>query len=255
MCLILFAQNAHPRYKLIVAANRDEFYSRPTAAAEFWTDAPQVLAGKDLVRGGTWLGITKTGRFAAVTNYRDPNAPDGTKSRGDLTKDFLVGVETAKNYVRKIEQGKSDYSGFNLLIGEFAEDENELFYLSNRSDKILNLSDGIYGLSNHLLDTNWHKIETGKRQFAEILQRETIEVQELLQLLENRTIAADEKLPDTKIGIELERILSPAFIETDGYGTRSSTILLIEKSGKVNFVEKTFVGKAGEISFEFLLKI
>ncbi|CAN5293767.1 NRDE family protein [soil metagenome] len=252
MCLILFAYNAHPRYKLILAANRDEFYSRPTAPAGFWEDAPKILAGRDLVYNGTWLGITKNGRFSAVTNYRDPNAPEGVKSRGDLTKDFLKGTKTAENYLQEIEQNKSDYSGFNLLIGEFREDKSEFLYFSNRGDGIKNLSKGIYGLSNHLIDTNWHKVETGKRRFKGIVQKsDEIDSAELINILQNRTVATDEKLPNTGIGIERERILSPAFIETEDYGTRSSTVLLMENSGKVKFTEKTFIGTTGEVNYEF----
>lgn len=253
MCLILFAYNAHPRYKLILAANRDEFYSRPTAPAAFWRDVPKVLAGRDLTAGGTWLGITKTGRFAAVTNYRDPKAPAGTKSRGDLTRDFLMGNDSTKNYLRRIENEKNDYSGFNLLVGEFTENENELLYFSNcGGDGIKKLHAGIYGLSNALLDTNWRKVETGKTNFARILQTSgDVFAADLFPILAERTIVADEQLPDTKIGIERERILSSAFIETEGYGTRSSTVLLIEESGKIVFVEKTFVGTAGEVEYKF----
>lgn len=254
MCLILFAYKTHPRYQLILAANRDEFYSRPTAPAEFWTDAPKVLAGRDLIHGGTWLGITKDGRFAAVTNFREPSAPAGTKSRGDLTKDFLEGRETAENYLRKIESEKTVYSGFNLLVGEFGEDKKEIFYFSNRGGEIKKPAAAIYGLSNASLDTNWHKVETGKAKLAEILRKnDEVSAADLFQILSNRTIAADEKLPNTGIGTMRERVLSSAFIETEIYGTRSSSVLLIENSGKIKFIEKTFVGAAGDVNYEFSL--
>ena len=255
MCLIIFAEDAHPRYKFILAANRDEFYARPTAPAEFWSDAPEILAGRDLTAGGTWLGITKNGRFAAVTNYRDPTAPSGIKSRGDLTKDFLKGDDSAENYLRAIEKSKDDYSGFNLLVGNFGGVEDELFYFSNRGEKIEKLTGGIYGLSNALLDTNWHKVEKSKTRFTEILQAsDEIEFAQLSEILADRSAADDDELPNTGVGIERERILSSAFIETEVYGTRSSSVLLIERTGKIVFVEKTFGDAAGEIKYEFLTK-
>ena len=252
MCLILFALNAHPHYKLVLAANRDEFYTRPAKTAGFWADAPQILAGRDLAAGGTWLGVTKTGRFAAVTNYRDPAAPAGAKSRGDLTKNFLAGSESAANYLRRIEKSKSDYSGFNLLVGDFGAGKSELFYFSNRGEKPRKLNGGIYGLSNALLDTNWHKVETGKARLTEILQVSgEIQPAQLLETLADRRLAPDEKLPSTGVGIERERVLSPAFIASENYGTRLSTILLIDETGAVNFNEKTFVGASGEVNFQF----
>lgn len=254
MCLIVFAYNAHPRYKLIVAANRDEFYARPTAPADFWTDAPQVLAGKDLAAGGTWLGFTKNGRFAAVTNYRDPNAPNGEKSRGFLTRNFLIGADSTENYLQKIAAEKEKFSGFNLLAGDFADGASEMFYFSNRAEKIVRLEGGIYGLSNHLLDTNWQKVARSKAKLKEILQNTgEIFAEDLFLMLADRAIAADEDLPDTGIGRERERILSPVFIETSVYGTRCSTILTVDRDGRVNFREKTFVGENGNVAREFLI--
>lgn len=255
MCLIFFAFNAHPRYQLILAANRDEFYSRPTAPAEFWKDAPMVLAGKDLAAGGTWLGITRQGRFAAITNYRDPQGAIGTKSRGNLTLDFLAGTESCEEYLHRIEQNKNDYSGFNLLVGKFSESKNELFYFSNRGGENRKLTAGIYGLSNALLDTNWQKVETGKAKFTKILEKnDRLSATDFLWMLADRTPADDEKLPNTGVGIERERILSPAFIETEGYGTRSSSLLLIDQTGKIDFIEKTYVGRRGEIKYEFSIE-
>lgn len=257
MCLILFAYRAHPRYQLILAANRDEFYSRPTAAAAFWSDEPQILAGRDLAAGGAWLGITKSGRFAAVTNYRNPSAPSGKKSRGDLTKDFLNGNEPPENYLRAIEKAKNDYSGFNLLAGCFGREEaqNELYYFSNRGEKLEKLSAGIYGLSNAFLDTNWHKVETGKTKFTKILRgSEEIHPEQLFEILADRRFAPDEKLPRTGVGVERERVLSPAFIETENYGTTLSTVLLIDKTGAINFTEKTFVRATGVANYLFSIE-
>lgn len=255
MCLILFALDAHPLYKLVLAANRDEFYQRPTAPADFWTDAPEVFAGRDLAAGGTWLGITKTGRLAAVTNYRDPNAAPGSKSRGDLTREFLTGNEPSADYLRNLARERGDYSGFNLLVGDFAKDA-ELFYFSNRgSANAQKLTKGVYGLSNALLDTNWNKVETGKARFAKILQMsDEIFPADLFSLLSDRAAAPDAKLPATGVGLERERVLSPAFIETENYGTRLSTVLTITREGRINFIERTFVGAVGEISQEFALE-
>lgn len=255
MCLILFALNAHPQYKFVLAANRDEFYARPTARAEFWADAPQTLAGRDLAAGGTWLGITRTGRFAAVTNYRDPTALVGEKSRGDLTKNFLIGDESPESYLQKIEREKNKYSGFNLLVSDFSAGESDLFYFSNRGGKTDKLRRGIYGLSNAFLNTNWLKVEKGKAKFSRILENNSkISLAPLFQVLADREIALDEKLPATGVGIERERVLSPAFIETENYGTRLSTVLTIGRDNRVRFVEKTFVGAAGAVEFDFAIK-
>ena len=252
MCLILFAKDAHPRYSLILAANRDEFYARPAAPAAFWADAPQVLAGRDLAAGGTWLGITKAGRLAAVTNYREPNTSAGRKSRGDLTKDFLIGNDSAEDYLRRLEKVKNDYSGFNLIVGDFSGSKSELFYFSNRGEKPETLTSGIYGLSNALLNANWHKVAVGKTKLSKILQTgDEVRPTQLFEILADRAAAPDEKLPRTGVGIERERVLSSAFIETSGYGTRLSTVLLIERAGRVKFVEKTFIGTIGELEYNF----
>ncbi len=237
MCIILFAINQHPKYKFILAANRDEFYNRPTAQADFWAENPNVLAGKDLVHGGTWLGITKTGRFAAVTNFRDPNQPKGKLSRGNLVKDFLFGNETPNQYLQQIQADKDNYTGFNLLIGDF-KDEVNLSYYSNIGNEIIALNSGIYGLSNHLLDTNWHKVKSGKAKLQNNLNE--ISADNLFDILNDKTNAKDEDLPNTGVGIEREKILSPIFIETPIYGTRCSTVLSVEHSNNVEFIERSY---------------
>lgn len=255
MCLIVFAFEAHPLYRLVLAANRDEFYSRPTAPAAFWTEFPFVLAGRDLAAGGTWLGISKTGRFAAVTNYRDPLAPTGKKSRGDLTKDFLTGQARAENFLFEIKENKTAYSGFNLLVGDFGVENAGLKYFSNRGRQIADVQPGIYGLSNALLDTNWHKVEKSKSRLSEILQRnDEIVAADLFEILADREFAPDEKLPETGVGLMVERVLSPAFIKTPDYGTRSSTVLLVERNGRITFVEKTVAGKTGTLDFRFSIE-
>jgi uncharacterized protein with NRDE domain len=251
MCSIFFAYNAHPDYRLILAANRDEFYERPTAAAEFWRDAPEILAGRDIVHGGTWLGVTKTGRFAAVTNYRDPSAPTGNLSRGKLVGNFLRGGEQTGNYLENVRRNAKNYSGFNLLVGDF---DSAIGYFSNRGDGVKILHDGIYGLSNHLLDTPWQKVRRGKRALAKIIENKKISAENLFEILRDTEKAADADLPDTGVGVERERLLSPVFIETPIYGTRCSTVLLIGADGKIFFSERTYrqsVSEWREAKFEF----
>jgi uncharacterized protein with NRDE domain len=237
MCVIFFAYKVHPKYPLILLANRDEFYERPTAEAHFWQDAPEIFAGRDLVHGGTWLGITKSGRFAAVTNYRDPNAPKGKISRGDLVSDFLKANESVEEYLWKIQQNADDFSGFNLLVGEINNNINEIGYYSNREDKIKFLDAGIYGLSNHLLDTPWRKVEKGKEELSKLLQNEELDKEIFFEILQDKTLADDEDLPDTGIGFEREKLLSAIFIETPIYGTRSSSLVLIHDDYKISLDE------------------
>jgi uncharacterized protein with NRDE domain len=238
MCLILFAYKIHPRYKFILAANRDEFYERPTAVARFWEDAPEVLAGRDLAQGGTWLGVTRSGRLAAVTNFRNPHQSKGKFSRGALVSDFLRGTDSVLEYLQKIENEAENYTGFNLLVGDFGNDE--MAYFSNRGDGIKLLDAGIYGLSNALLDTPWQKVLRGKNNLEKIISAEEISPDSLFQILQNRTLANDEDLPETGVGIEYERILSPCFIETPIYGTRSSSVVLVGNDNSLNFAEQSF---------------
>ena len=241
MCLILFAKNFHPKYKFILAANRDEFYDRPTSPAKFWDNAPNLLAGRDLVHGGTWLGITKTGQFATVTNYRNPNQPNGKRSRGALVSEFLLGTISVLEYLNEVEKLKNEYTGFNLLVGDFSNDKNELAYFSNRDDGIKSLDSGIYGLSNHLLDSPWQKVLRGKEMFTQTISYENKpSLTALLNILQGKTFAKDDDLPNTGVGLERERILSPMFIETPIYGTRCSTVLLIGNDNSVTFTEKSY---------------
>jgi uncharacterized protein with NRDE domain len=254
MCSIFLAYNAHPKYRLIVAANRDEFYERPTAAAQFWHDAPDVLAGRDLVHGGTWLGVTRNGRFSAVTNYRDPLAPTGNLSRGKLVGDFLRGSAPPLEYLQKIEENAGSYSGFNLLVGEI---DAGIGYFSNRGDGVKMLESGVYGLSNHLLDTPWSKVSRGKTALAALVEKEDFAVESLFEILGDVSKASDADLPDTGIRLERERLLSSIFIETPVYGTRCSTALLMTEDGKVLFAERTYQQSRndfGEERFEFKIE-
>jgi len=237
MCLILFAYRVHP-HKLLLAANRDEFYVRPTTPAAFWDDAPQVLAGRDLQGGGTWLGVTRQGRFAAITNYRDPNDfLSDAPSRGELISNFLQGRESPQEYLHALAKHGQDYNGFNLLVG----DSKELWYYSNRADSPQRLEPGIHGLSNHLLNTPWPKVEWGRRRLGELLAAQAEPTTaELFELLTNRTPAADSDLPNTGVSLEWERKLSSMFIDSPGYGTRSSTIVRLTDQDKLSLTEKTW---------------
>ena len=237
MCLILVAVDAHPNYRIAIAANRDEFYDRPAAPASFWPEAPHLLAGRDMQAGGTWLGVTKTGRMAAVTNYRDPKSNRaGAPSRGALVSGFLLGQKNPVAYLEQISADASRYNDFNLLVGQGAD----FYYYSNRARGIRALGPGIHGLSNHLLDTSWPKVEKGKQALRALLTREKINPEDLFRFLLDRTAAPDELLPDTGVGLEKERMLSPVFICSPGYGTRSSTVILLDRHGRIEFVEKSF---------------
>jgi uncharacterized protein with NRDE domain len=240
MCIILLAYKAHPEYRLIVAANRDEFYERPTARAGFWEDAPGLLGGRDLERGGTWFGATETGRVAALTNFRESAGKiEDAPSRGLLVSDFLRGHERPQAYLERLAGNASRYNGFNLIVG----DAHELYYYSNRADAPEALAPGIYGVSNHLLDTPWPKVAKGKQALAELLAgSDALPVDGIFRLLADRSPAADTCLPETGVGPELERVLSPLFITSPVYGTRSSTLLVVDRADRMTFVERTFKG-------------
>ena len=240
MCVIFFAYRRHPEYPLILLANRDEFYERPTAKADFWEDFPGIFAGRDLVHGGTWLGITESGRFAAVTNYRDPRAPQGKFSRGDLVGDFLKANDPVEDYLERIKTRAADFSGFNLLVGEINRKIQTAGYYSNREDKVKILAPGIYGLSNHLLDTPWRKVEKGKAAVSKLLQNGGLEKSDYLEILNDKTLAADADLPETGIGYEREKLLSAIFIETPVYGTRSSSLVTVDKDFEIALEERSF---------------
>ncbi|MDQ7040959.1 MAG: NRDE family protein [Rhodothermus sp.] len=237
MCLVLWAYQQHPRYRLVLATNRDEFYARPSAPAHWWPEAPDVLAGRDLEAGGTWLGISRKGRLALVTNYREPDRrATGRRSRGLLPRDFLQGNELPEAYLNRVLAEGSAYNGFNLLVG----DPETLAYGSNRNEGVEVLAPGLYGLSNHLLGTRWPKVSRGLERFEQILKTEAIDPEELLTLLADRTPAPAEALPQTGLGYEWERRLSAIFVVTALYGTRSSTVVLWERRGPLTFVERTF---------------
>jgi len=241
MCVIFLAYKQNAKYPLILLANRDEFYDRPTAAADVWEDYPNILAGRDLVGNGTWLGVTESGKFSALTNYRDPAQEKGEFSRGDLVADFLKTEICAKEYLADVKSRALKYSGFNLVVGEINSERSELFYFSNQRDEIVELSGGLYGLSNHLLDTPWRKVEKGKSALAELISKGDLRKEVFFDLLADKTLAEDHELPDTGIGYEREKLLSSIFIETPIYGTRCSTVLTFTDEFDVDFEERVFV--------------
>ena len=242
MCLILFAHRAAPGHVLVLAANRDEFFARPTEPANHWTDAPHVLAGRDVEKGGTWMGVTRNGHWAAVTNYRDGTRPEtGSRSRGELVARYLLEGSSAASYAAAVASAGAEYHGFNLLVG----DAEGVHYVSNRGARPRALEAGIYGLSNHLLDTPWPKVERGKREMEALLGGNPEDPTEpLLALLADRRPAAADVLPETGISRDWEKLLSSAFIVAPGYGTRASSVLLIDHSGEAILRERSFGASA-----------
>lgn len=252
MCLIIFAWKTHPDFPLVVAANRDEFHARPTAAARFWDDQPGILAGRDLEGTGTWLGVTRSGRFAAVTNYRDTAAaPPEAASRGLLASRYLGSSDAAGAFATDIATDGNAYRGFNFLAGDRAE----LWWVSNRGGFARRVEPGVHGLSNHLLDTPWPKVTQGKRRLEQALALAPA-VEPLLAMLADTTEAIDDDLPDTGIGTERERTLSAARIVSPAYGTRSSSALVIGADGKVRFAERSYGSDGADLDtlrYEFTL--
>jgi uncharacterized protein with NRDE domain len=236
MCLIVFAWKYHPDYPLIMAANRDEYYQRPTILADFWEDQPNILAGRDITSGGTWLGINRQGRFAAVTNYREGQQHPSSRSRGELTANFLGSDIGIKQYAQHVIDEGDQYNGFNLLLG----DGDQLYYCSNRQPQLQKVLPGIYSLSNHLLDSPWPKAIHAKEALEPLLKTPVIDQELLIQSLQRRESFADEYLPDTGVGLALERMLSPPFITSKDYGTRCTTILLTNNQAETTFVEQNY---------------
>jgi uncharacterized protein with NRDE domain len=253
VCLIFFSVNEHPRYKFILAGNRDEFHHRPTAPAQYWPDVPHVLAGRDLEANGTWLGISRKGHISLLTNFRDPaNINPAAPSRGHLVSDYLTLGTDGKEYLAEIKQRGHQYNGFNLLVGT----PDQLWYYSNYDEAIQSVGQGLHGLSNHLLNTPWPKVERGKQLLTPILQRDIIQPEALLEVLYDEQQAPDDSLPDTGVGIDRERVLSSMFIKSPNYGSRSSTVILVDRQNKVHFVERVYdlaTFAHSTLQFEFLI--
>ncbi len=253
MCLIAIAHRAAPGIDLLVAANRDEFFERAAEPAHFWPDHSEVLAGRDLRAGGTWMGISRTGRFAAITNFRNPRERrDDAPSRGALVGDFLAGQATPQAYMASIAPRSPAYNGFSLLVARGAE----LWFCSNRDGAPYRVEHGFHGLSNHLLDEPWPKVRRAKEGLARLL-RGPFDAEDCFELLADESPAPDAYLPDTGIGLERERKSSAIRIRDAVYGTRCSTVLIVRNSGDAEFHERSFAadgGVTGTVSFNFALE-
>jgi uncharacterized protein with NRDE domain len=249
MCLIVFAWQQHPKAGLLLAANRDEFHARPAAPAGFWPDAPQILAGRDLEAQGTWLGISRSGRFAAITNIRDPQprAATALRSRGELTSGFLLGDEQPQDFLASVAARVADYQGFNLLLG----DGQSLWYLHGSRDapgKPTPLKPGIYGLSNAALDVPWPKVIAARDALrASLSDADAPPHEGLRQCLQDRRLAETVALAEQGLNGDMARQLSAQFIVTPAYGTRCCTTLRLHADGSRDFAEQRFDNQ-GEIT-------
>jgi uncharacterized protein with NRDE domain len=257
MCLIVLAWKIHPRYPLILATNRDEFYERSSAPLDYWEGTTNVLGGRDIEKGGSWLATNVDGRWAAVTNFRDGNlSSPPSLSRGHLVKNFVASNQSAKRYAANVEESLSEYPGCNLLFAG----ADELFYASNRHEseprsRMEKVTPGIHGLSNHLLNTPWPKVERCKQHMGRLLDSDGDTItRSLIDLLADRSVADDADLPSTGVSFERERMLSAPFIVAESYGTRASTVLLIDAEGAVQMHERRFGAggcEIGQRSFSF----
>jgi uncharacterized protein with NRDE domain len=251
MCLILFSWKETPGHELVLLANRDEFLDRPTRQADFWDDHPDILGGRDLKEGGSWLALGMNGRMAAVTNVRDPgHAVSDAVSRGHLVSGFLTVKDSARTYAQQIRARGDRYNGFNLLL----YDGSELVFVSNRPEQEERvLTPGIHGLSNADLDTPWPKVESGKQELERVLTGNPgWTVSDLMPILLDTKTAADDDLPRTGVPLEWERILSARCIRSPEYGTRSSSILLVSSGGAITFHERTHYPRPHDVTFELI---
>ena len=248
MCLITFSWQPEGERPLTLVANRDEFYQRPTLPVHFWKDHPHILGGKDIEAGGTWLAFSRKGRFAAITNYRELPVPEGKKSRGALVKNFLTEDISPEAYLNSTIRNKDQYAGFNLLLGT----QQQLFYYSNKlpDNQFQVLSPGIYGLCNHLLETPWPKLVAARNQLTKLL-KEKATSEQFIEMMHDNAQAKDELLPNTGISLGAERLLSSRFITSDNYGTRNTSVILLDKSGAVQWTEQNYHtrGRVGERLF------
>ena len=242
MCLMLIAYNYHPDYPLILASNRDEFYCRPTEALTKREEQQDMLCGLDLEGGGTWLAASRSGRIAALTNVREPElVNDNAPSRGLLVKQCVLSDQPLSDCLNTIMQQAESYNGFNLI----AADSSGLYYCSNRIATVQKLPTGLYGLSNYRLDTAWPKVTTAKALFRDVLDSTgELDYETLLSILSTRECPPEHLLPDTGVGSVWERILAPIFIDSEIYGTRTSSLILLTRDGRLRFIERTH-GSAG----------
>jgi len=259
MCLILTSWQSHPQYPLVVLANRDEFYERPTDPMHWWDEHPHILAGRDRadVNGssGTWMGFTKTGKFAALTNVRAPSEKNPeSRTRGEIAAEFLKGHQTPEEFMNDSEKKFHRYNGFNFLSADLSSETPSLHWLSNRvlmgdklrARKVMNpqrLNPGVYGLSNAMLDTPWPKVQHRVGAFAQMLAMDTGDFkksEQYIRIMQDLTQAPDDYLPQTGVSYEWEKVLSSTFIKTEYYGTRSITLIRVKHDGQYEVIEKCF---------------
>ena len=244
MCLIVLSFGQHPDYPLILAANRDEFHARPTQDAHRWPDKPDVVGGRDLQAGGTWLALQKTGRFATVTNFRDAQPPSPKqRSRGHLVTAFLESDSSPRDYLGTIDENA--YAGFNLIVGT----ASEVAYLSNREEGTRELSPGTYGLSNALLDGPWHKVECSRQKLASALATDSVNESNLMRLMNDRNKAPVAEVETGRLDFKRAHAITAPFIVMPDYGTRCTTVILADKDGRWSFAERRF-NPAGEMTGE-----
>jgi len=235
LCLIALAWKARPDLPLVVAANRDEWRERAAQPAHWWPDHPQVYAGRDLQAGGTWMGVTRAGRFAAVTNFRDPAEKRSTaRSRGELVTSYLLGDSDPRSFLAALATRAGEYNGFNLILG----DGRALWYFGSREGEARAIEPGIHGLSNHLLDEPWPKVVRARMAMTEALQ-ERDPSETLFEMLSDGEGAPDASLPSTGVGVAWERRLASALITGNDYGTRCSTVVAFSSDGGISFEERT----------------
>lgn len=237
MCLITVAWKIHPRYDLVVAANRDEFHDRPARAAHWWPDAPGVYGGRDERAGGAWCAADTTGRFAAVTNVREPGARTDLRSRGALVYEALSQPEPLARHARRIWAERNDYGPFNLLLA----DRDELLFLSNRGERQwLSVAPGLFAISNGHWGEHWPKTDRARSGLQALVHARDVSAQTLFALLAESEPAPGEALPDTGLGPDTEQLLSSLFVRSPAYGTRASTLVLREPGGRIVFFERSF---------------
>lgn len=248
MCLILLGINTSPKFKLILAANRDEFYSRSAEKAHLWKE--NIVGGKDLKAGGMWLGVSAGGRIAAVTNYRSGLNESSKKSRGMLVKNFISSDQSEINFLKSLQEDASGYNGFNLICGT----PGGLFFYSNTENKAIKIPDGFHGLSNASLDTPWPKVTVSVKEFEKVLKKEVFDPENIFSMMLNRAEFDEHLLPDTGIGKELEKKLSPLFINMPGYGTRCTSVITVDSENYMEFRERSY-GENGEVTDDVFIQL
>ena len=239
MCLIVFSWQPDQEQPLILLANRDEFYQRPALPVDTWTDNPDIFGGRDIEAGGGWLAVDNKGRLATVTNYREWPKKIGERSRGELVSQFLSSDKPALDYLQSIQEYAQQYAGFNLLLA----DSSGLYYFSNRSQPlhIQKLNPGTYGLCNHQLDTPWPKLIKARARFQEVINHSDLpDPASLLQIMQDEEKPEDALLPNTGVGLDMERLLSSPFISSRDYGTRNTSLLMFNRHGGVNWTEQSY---------------